>query len=122
MSHHQNCHVIPITKPLDSEALRGARSAYLAVEGLGCERCATRVRNALLQLGNALAADVVLADGMARVAYAPEHTDVGRLLAAVVACGDDTRHRYRAKLLAEGPVDPAAAADWSPAPPLAGWG
>ena len=117
MPKHHNCHVNPTTKPSDPEAMRDARSAYLAIAGLGCERCATRVRNALLELGNALAADVCLADGTARVAYAPAQTDVARLLAAVGTSGDDTRHRYRATLLSEGPVGPSEAAHRTPAPP-----
>jgi copper chaperone CopZ len=109
MSHHGDCHVTPIVRPVDPEALREARAARLAIAGLGCERCAARVRNALLELGDAPAAEVSLADGTARVAYDPGRSDVARLLAAVAGCGDGRRHRYRATLLGVGPVRAAVA-------------
>ncbi len=47
MSEHENCHVEPLDKPLDETALAKATAAYLAVWGMGCPRCALRVRNGL---------------------------------------------------------------------------
>ena len=46
-----NCHVEPIYKDtVSAETLRNADNALLAVWGMGCENCVTRVRNSLLSL------------------------------------------------------------------------
>jgi copper chaperone CopZ len=104
MTDRAECHVTPIEKPLHDGALAGASAGYLAVSGLGCERCAARVRNGLLSQDGVLVADVFLEHGAAAVAFDPTTTDVARLLAAVSGAGNDGRHEYRALLVAVEPV------------------
>ncbi|GIV80284.1 cation transporter [Litorilinea aerophila] len=98
--HEQACSVEPFEKPLEPGALETAQVAYLAVWGMGCPRCATRVRNGLLQVEGVLMAQVALTDGIAAAAYDPERVQPASLVAAVAAAGHDGRHSYRAQLMA----------------------
>jgi copper chaperone CopZ len=99
MNQHENCHVEPVEKPLDRAALSTAEVAYLAVQGMGCPRCAMRVRNGLLRLDGTLLADVFLEQGLAAVAYDPVQVKPAALLRAVANAGNDGRHHYRAELV-----------------------
>ncbi len=96
---HQNCEVEPFEKPVKEEALSQAATAYLAVQGMGCPRCALRVRNGLLKLDGVFLAEVALERGTALVTYDPQRLGSAELLQAVSAAGDDGRHFYRAILL-----------------------
>ena len=107
MDEHENCHVEAVEKPLDKEALATASAAYLAVWGMGCPRCATRVRNGLLSLEGVLLAEVFLDRGVAAAAYDPEHVDPKDLVAAVASAGNDGRHRYRAEIMTVMPASEA---------------
>jgi copper chaperone CopZ len=107
MEEHENCHVEPVNKPLDKEALASAEAAYLAVWGMGCPRCATRVRNGLLSLDGVLLADVFLDRGMAAAAYDPERVSPKDLVAAVAGAGNDGRHHYRAEIMTVMPASEA---------------
>ena len=109
MSEHENCHVEPMEKPVDPAALASAEIAYLAVRGMGCPRCAMRVRNGLLGLDGVLTAEILLADGLAVAAYDPARLAADDLVAAVGAAGNDGRHRYQAQLIQR---MPAAARLW----------
>lgn len=104
MSEHEKCHVDPLEKPLDQAALGNAMAAYLAVWGMGCPRCAMRVRNGLLSLDRVLTAEVFLEQGLAAVFYDPEVITVDDLQMAVAAAGNDGRHHYRAILVDQMPV------------------
>lgn len=99
MNEHENCHVEPVEKPLDRAALATAIVAYLAIGGMGCPRCAMRVRNGLLSLDGVLLADVFLEDGMAAVAYDLEQVFPADLVGAVAAAGSDDRHYYWARVM-----------------------
>jgi len=104
MSKEHECHVDPVEKPLDKEALKTATAAYLAVSGMGCERCAMRVRNGLLGLDGVLLSDVFLQQSVAVAAYNPETVTVEDLLNAVSGAGNDGKHHYSAQLLKEVPA------------------
>jgi copper chaperone CopZ len=104
MSGHKNCHVEPLEKPVDYEALATAMVAYLAVAGMGCPRCAMRVRNGLLGLDKVFLTDVFLEKGLAAVVYDPEYITPDDLMIAVTAAGNDGRHHYRAKVVGEVPA------------------
>lgn len=104
MSEQHNCHVDPIEKPLDKEALKTAMAAYLGVSGMGCQNCAARVRNGLVGLEGVLLSDVFLERNVAVAAYDPELVSVEDLLTAVTAAGNDGRHNYAAQLLKEVPA------------------
>lgn len=105
MSEHTNCHIEPLEKPIDPLALQSATAVFLTVQGMGCPRCAMRVRNGLLELEGVLAADVFLAEAMALAAYDPARVETGDLIAAVAAAGDDGRHHYQAQLVGQAPAD-----------------
>ncbi|WP_457632510.1 heavy-metal-associated domain-containing protein [Oceanithermus desulfurans] len=100
MEAHEGCRVEPIEKPFQEASLQGAAVAYLQVAGMGCPRCATRVRNGLLANEGVKLADVFLERGVAAVAFDPASVGVEELRELVKAAGDDGRHRYRADLLA----------------------
>ena len=104
MSEHDNCHVDPLEKPIDSQAIEGAVAAYLQVGGMGCPNCAMRVRNGLLGLGGVFAADVDLAQGLAAAAYDPQQVTTEDLIQAVAGAGNDGHHHYFAQLIQQVPA------------------
>jgi copper chaperone CopZ len=103
------CYVEPLEKPLDEAALESAMAAYLAVGGMGCPRCALRVRNGLLSLEGVLLADVLLEDCVAVAAYDPNRVTPEDLVQAVANAGNDGRHHYWAQVMAVMPVADALA-------------
>ncbi len=100
MYHMNNseCHVEPIEKRVDRQALEKSARATLGVMGMGCPSCATRVRNSLLSSPGVLQAEVELLCGLARVDYDPSQTTGLALLDAVASAGDE-RHTYQAFLI-----------------------
>ena len=104
MNEHTNCHVEPVEKPLDEAALANASTVYLAVQGMGCPRCAMRVRNGLLELDGVLAAEIFLPEGLAVAAYDPARVAASDLIAAVAAAGGDGRHHYQAQVIGRAPA------------------
>ncbi len=104
MNEHENCHVKPLGKPLDAVALSTAMVVYLAVRGIGCPRCAMRVRNGLLSLEDVLFVEVLMEPGLAIVAYNPERVTTDDLVRAVATAGSDDRHRYRAREVGQVPA------------------
>ena len=96
---NQNCHVEPVQKNVVAEDLTDARIVGLAVLGMGCVNCGTRVRNGLLALDGVVSADVDWERGLAFVDYVPARTNVDSILGAVVAAGNDGHHNYRAKVI-----------------------
>ncbi len=107
MSEHENCHVDPVEKPLDSAALELAQAAFLGVSGMGCPTCAMRVRNGLLDLDGVLIADVHLENGVAAVAYDPAEVTLDGLVTAVFQSGNDGRHHYQAQIIQTLPANEA---------------
>ncbi len=101
MSEKENCdcHVEPLEKPLDEQALESAQAAYLAVSGMGCPNCAARVRNGLLSVEGVLLVDVNLEMNIAAAAFDPQRVSPDDLTQAVAAAGNDGRHHYEAKVL-----------------------
>ncbi|MCK6582514.1 MAG: heavy-metal-associated domain-containing protein [Anaerolineales bacterium] len=97
----ENCHVEPIYKNgISTEELRNADSALLAVWGMGCPNCATRVRNSLLALEGVYGVDVYLNMALAEVSYDSKRVSANELVSAVSRAGNDGRHEYRAQLIA----------------------
>jgi copper chaperone CopZ len=103
----QNCHVDPVEKPIDIEALRQSQAAYLAVWGMGCPTCATRVRNSLLNTDGVLLAEIYLEQRIAAVAFDDAQVSTVALVNAVAAAGNDGRHHYEAKLIRQMPAEKA---------------
>lgn len=104
--HHdddRDCHVIPTIKHVDATALATARTVEFTVSGIGCDRCALRVRNALLTVDTVLDVSVDAATGVAIVAVRPGGSAVAGL-AEAVAGASDGRHTYRARVRSELPA------------------
>jgi len=99
MSENENCHVEPIEKLVDESAFRTSQATYLSVSGMGCPRCAARVRNGLLTLDGVLLADVQLENGIAAAAYDPQRVTPEALTQAVAGAGNDGKHHYMAEVL-----------------------
>jgi copper chaperone len=96
-----NCYVEPVYKKPTTDQIRNSDSALLAIEGMGCQNCVTRVRNSLLSLNGVYAADVYLNMAMAEVSYDSEKVTGEMLMEAVSQAGNDGRHEYRAEIVAE---------------------
>lgn len=96
----ENCYVEPIYKnTVRDEELRNADSTLLAVWGMGCPNCATRVRNSLLSVEGVIGVDVYLNMAMAEVKYDGRKVSPQKLVELVSLAGNDGRHEYRAELI-----------------------
>ena len=97
----ENCYVEPIYKDaISTDLIQKADTATLVVWGMGCENCATRVRNSLLAMDGVYSVDVYLNMAVAEVRYTQEKISAHQLVEAVSAAGNDGRHQYRAELVA----------------------
>lgn len=96
----ENCYVEPIYKTTSLDQFKNAEVATLAVLGMGCENCATRVRNSLLKLEGVYGVDVFLNMALAEVRYESKKLTPNELVNAVSSAGNDGRHQYRAELIA----------------------
>ena len=94
-----NCHVDAFQKEVNAEDLDNAKVAYLAVEGMGCPRCALRVQNGLNRLEGVYQAEVYLQLHAAEVYYDPMKVQVDDLVNAVASAGDAQMHHYRALVI-----------------------
>ncbi|MFQ5846894.1 MAG: heavy-metal-associated domain-containing protein [Candidatus Methylomirabilales bacterium] len=99
MQHEGNCHVDPVQKTVDPEALARAETAVLGVTGMGCQTCVTRVRNSLLSHQGVMQVQIDLFSALALVHYDPEQIEPQGLMEAVAAAGSDGRHVYRASVV-----------------------
>lgn len=107
MSEQDKCYVEPVDKPVDRAQLTHSMVAYLSVQGMGCPRCAMRVRNGLLALNGVLLADVFLPYGTAAAAFDPTLVTADDLVKAVAGAGNDGRHHYQAETLNVAPATEA---------------
>ena len=96
----ENCYVEPIYKDAPVDEIRNTDCAVLTVRGMGCENCATRVRNSLLSLEGVYGVDVYLNMAMAEVRYDSRKVSTVTLVNAVSRAGNDGRHQYHAELIA----------------------
>ena len=98
----ENCYVEPIYKTAAASAdqIQNADLATLAVWGMGCENCVTRVRNSILVLDGVFGVDVYLNMALAEVRYDNKKISADAFVMAVSRAGNDGRHRYRAELIA----------------------
>jgi copper chaperone CopZ len=97
----ENCHVEPFYKNVPTPIeMQNSDVATLAVWGMGCQNCVTRVRNSLLRLEGVYGVDVYLNMALAEVSYNSKRVNAKMLVEAVTAAGNDGRHQYRARLIA----------------------
>jgi len=92
-------HVDVVHKSPSIEERQEKATALLAVEGMGCPNCVTRVRNSLLGVHGVVSADIALEAGSAQVIFNPKLAGPSDLRRAVAAAGGDGRHEYRAYLI-----------------------
>ena len=107
MTDKEPCHVEPVVKQVDQSAVKNAAVAFLAVSGMGCQRCAMRVRTGLLILKGVYKAEIYLEDHLAEVTFNPQVHTPEDLLNAVAAAGNVGHHRYWGQLVQ---VEPAQSA------------
>jgi len=96
----KNCFVEPVIKVTPLDRLRRADMALLAIKGMGCKNCATRVRNSLLSIEGVYEVDIYLNMGMAEVTFDGQQISSRMLVDAVSQAGNDGRHSYLAQLIA----------------------
>ncbi len=96
---HQDIFVEPLKKSVNEEAANEAQMALLAIVGMRCPNCVTRVHNRLLSLEGVVSADIDLERGLAFVDYVPAKTNPQALVLAVSGAGDADRHNYRAVVI-----------------------
>ena len=97
----ENCYVEPIYKNMPSEnELQNAEQATLAVSGMGCQNCVTRIQNRLLSLEGVYGVDVYLHMALAIVIFDKNKLSPHELIIAVARAGNDGHHEYRAELIA----------------------
>lgn len=92
----ENCEVKPLHKKVTAEEYQKTRLALLAVTGMGCPNCATRVHNSLIALQGVTNVLVNHITGSAQVTFNPDLIAFPALIEAVSQAGNDGRHAYRA--------------------------
>ena len=95
-----NCHVEPIHKTALDHVIQNADRILLSISGMGCQNCAARVRNSLVSLDGVHDAEVLLNMRMAEIYFDEKKVTPDALLHAVMAAGNDGRHRYLAEVIA----------------------
>jgi len=90
------CHVELVQKTVTPEEMETTSLVMLAVQGMGCRNCATRVKNSLIQVKGVIEAEVYHTSGIAEIIYNPNLTTQMALVEAVAQAGNDGRHKYRA--------------------------
>lgn len=96
MFHSTHCHVQPFQPTAGPPARRTARTIHLALAGMECNNCATRVLNALLGLDGVITVEVDLPASLAKIWYLVDRLDEIDLMSAVRDAGRDTDHGYLA--------------------------
>ena len=89
------CHVEDLEKPVDEDALRQSSLAIMAISGMGCPTCATRVRNGLLERPGVVRVIVRLEKGLAWVNFDSAAVTPEGLAEAVSRAGRASKHVYR---------------------------
>jgi copper chaperone CopZ len=96
----ENGYVQPVNKTGSTGQLPDADLALLAILGMGCRDCATRVRNSLISLEGVYDVEIYLHMGMAEVSYDRQQVSSRMMVEAISQAGNDGRHKYIAQLVA----------------------
>lgn len=94
-----HCHVTPIQKISSAEENAKTLQAYLAISGLNCPNCATRVRNALISCLGVTDAVIDHFDGLGEITYNPDQIQPASFVEVISKAGDGGKHNYSAMLL-----------------------
>lgn len=93
------CHVELVEKPVSLGDYDEAMMVMLAVDGMGCPSCATRIRNSLIRLEGVLEAHVYSDFQLAEVVFDPESIEPKDFVRAIKSAGDDGEHTYQARVI-----------------------
>lgn len=97
--HHQgNCHVDRIESQFDPTTQTGEMLIFRII-GMGCQNCANRVHNVLIQQRGVKDAHVDLRTSRAMIIFDPETFHLGVTLDAVRTADPSGHHQYRAVAL-----------------------
>lgn len=94
-----NYHMVPVDKPASPGDCEEAMMVMLAVDGMGCPNCATRIRNSLIGLDGVLEAYVYQSLQLAEVIFDPRSAGPMDFVRAVSSAGDDDQQAYRARIV-----------------------
>ena len=94
-----NYRMIPVGKPTSPGDCEEAMMVLLAVDGMGCQNCATRIRNSLIRLDGVLEVYVYLSIQLAEVVFDPRSADPIYFIHAVSSAGGDDQHDYQARII-----------------------
>lgn len=93
-------YVEPVEKSISPvDYYEEARMVMLAVDGMGCTNCATRIRNSLISLDGVLEAHVYHNLQLAEVVFDPGSIDPTDFVRAVSSAGDDGQRAYQARVI-----------------------
>ena len=96
---NDTCDVEPVEKLVSPRDHEEAIMVILAVDGMGCPSCATRIRNSLVRLNGVLEAHVYTNFQLVEVVFDPGSTDPTDFVRAVSSAGDDGQHAYQARVI-----------------------
>ena len=96
---NDTCDVEPVEKLVSPSDYEEAIMVILAVDGMGCPSCATRIRNSLVRLNGVLEAHVYTNFQLVEVVFDPGSTDPTDFVRAVSSAGDDGQHAYQARVI-----------------------
>lgn len=94
-----SCNIKPVQKTSSAEENQKTLQAYLAISGLNCPNCATRVRNALISTFGVTNAIIDHADGLGEVTYNPDMIQPASFVEVISKAGDGGKHSYSAMVL-----------------------
>ncbi len=93
------CEIKPIQKAIADEELSKIQVSYVAIAGLNCHNCATRVRNALLKTYGVIDAIIDHSDGLGEITYNPHLTNPDQIIDVISMAGGDGIHSYSAQII-----------------------
>lgn len=94
-----SCNIETIHKTITYEEKRKSQTANLAISGLNCPNCATRVRNALLNIYGVTDAVIDHIGGTGKVTFNPDLVMSSSLVEIVSMAGQGRHHSYSAHIM-----------------------
>jgi Cu+-exporting ATPase len=92
-------YVEPVEKQVSPVDYEEARMVMLAVDGMGCTNCATRIHNSLIRMDGVLEAHVYHNLQLAEVVFDPGSTSPADFVQAIVNAGNNGQHNYQARVI-----------------------
>lgn len=92
-------YVKPVEKLVSPVDYEEARMVMLAVDGMGCTNCATRIHNSLMSVDGVLEAHVYYNLQLAEVIFDPGNTSPADFVQAISHAGNNGQHNYQARVI-----------------------